>query len=474
MRPSPQVAGSKSSPQVSGSTCSTGVDQRRKKVEITGLETLRGTSKASLISLDTKTGSSVDRHVTCSKVKNDLSIYETLRTLPVVNGTTMTNDELRRELKYRNPSLVDIEEKNTEWLLERLKPGTVAILKARAVVGKGRIDRLSRAGPDLTVEQLRHEFVFRCPSKKRLARAKWKNWFIFQLGFGSLCVAPPEDMLVHCAIKQKSPSSTQESVSHTVSTVPDLFSSWTLDTVSVADAIVTEPAFLVPSNSAILATLPKIKTKLSNVRDNELNGTTMIPKRRTRCADLRHEDIELSDFPATSTGDNKSRYNIKASLAAKSKYIHASVAARKQALESESKEASSALEQCDEPTVPALPCQPISKQVSRRSMGKRQKYFVASRVVKRNSFESEAIREILRRAMEVERDLHQRKVDLEQREINKKTAERAENPEADKEQIGAQLSVAETFKAGVLTGKGSSQWLQNIKVARKLSRRSIG
>jgi hypothetical protein len=489
MRTSPQVTGNETNQEVAGtsSTSSTNVDPRRKKVEITGLETVRGSSQASL---DRKMESSADPLVACSKVKNELSIYDILPTLPVVNGTTMTDNELRRELKYRNPSLVDTEDKKTEWLLDHLKPGTIAILKARAVVGKGRIDRLSRAGPDLTVEQLRHEFVFRCPSKKRLARGKWKDWFIFQLGFGSLCVAPPEDIFVQYANKKKPPSSPPESASHTLATVPDLFSSWTLDTVSVADTTVTDPAFLAPSKSTTVTIWSKRRTNLSNMRDDELNGKTMtraalpsnsttasvVPKRRTRLADLRHEDTELSDSPATSASDNKSRYNIKASLATKTKYIKASVAARKQALESQSKEAANALEPCDGSTAPAFPCQPIANQAPRRSIGNRQKYFVASRVVvKRNSFESEAIQESLKRAVEVERDLSHRKADLE-REIKVKRAERKEILKADKEQkIRAKQSTAETSNASrVFTGKGSSQWLQNIKEARKLSLRNIG
>ena len=73
----------------------------------------------------------------------------------------------------------------------------------------------------MTLEQLRREFLHRHPSKKKLTHGKWKDWFLFQLGEGSLCVAP---MNKSVASVSKSGGSSQESISYTVSTAPTEFS----------------------------------------------------------------------------------------------------------------------------------------------------------------------------------------------------------------------------------------------------------
>lgn len=63
----------------------------------------------------------------------------------------------------------------------------------------------------LSLDQLKREFLYRHPSKKRITRGKWKDWFIFQLGKGSVCVAP---------MSENGGGSPQASIAYTVATAP--------------------------------------------------------------------------------------------------------------------------------------------------------------------------------------------------------------------------------------------------------------
>ena len=153
--------------------------------------------------------------------------------MPVVNDQ-MTDDELRRELIIRTPTAADAFSGNRKWLLDRLGEGTVSILKAREVVPVEIINQLEQVNSEMTLEQLRREFLYRYPTKKKLVRGKWKSWFLFQLHEGSICVATKEDAKAGYD-RLSHPDSPQESMNNTVSTAPTILSASTASTGAVEE-----------------------------------------------------------------------------------------------------------------------------------------------------------------------------------------------------------------------------------------------
>ena len=143
-----------------------------------------------------------------------------LDSLPVVSSS-MTEEELRSELQTRNQDIV-VSDKSKLWLLDYLKVGTISTVKALEVVPADVIDEMPKVSSiTMSEHQLRREFLHRHPFKKRLCRGKWKDWFVYQLGEGSICLAPMMSKPISFKSRRKSGgTASQASVSNTVSTAP--------------------------------------------------------------------------------------------------------------------------------------------------------------------------------------------------------------------------------------------------------------
>jgi hypothetical protein len=206
----------------------------RKLVEITGLETLE--HKDEKPSAAGTSGTLKRFHRKKKAWMDDASISSTvqpttvcLSDLPVVCDS-MTDDELRRELIIRNPAVADALSGTRQWLLDQLGVGTISIVKSQEVVSDEFLNRFGRVNSSMNVEQLRREFVHRHPSKKKIARGKWKAWFLLQLHEGSICVFDEVLQVQEDDTCQTRPDSPQGSMANTVSTAPTIFSSSTRNT----------------------------------------------------------------------------------------------------------------------------------------------------------------------------------------------------------------------------------------------------
>lgn len=219
---------------MAGSSSSTG--RKQKKVfEITGLETLQQHDEKNHIQ------GQKQNHFTRNKQQLPNGKHTPpdnfLSTLPFV-GQHMGDDELRRELILRNSAAATgAFSGSRQWLLDQLGE-TISIVKAREIVSDDVLNKLDRVSSLMTVEQLRREFVYRHPSKKKIARGKWKTWLLLQLHEGSICLAREESKEFHDFSKR--PESPQESMTITVSTVPTLFSASAASTT--ASVVVYKPA----------------------------------------------------------------------------------------------------------------------------------------------------------------------------------------------------------------------------------------
>jgi hypothetical protein len=206
-------------------------DDKRSRCQATKTSQRRkstGINKLSVITFDSKVASEFQENMNCKNEKNrkkgngkSLEAHIQMGSLPIISPN-MTEEELRTELTIRDPA-ADNNKKSKEWLLDKLKVGTICIMKARAEIGADVIDELPRVSAAMTTGQLRDELLYRDPSKKHIVRSKWKEWFLYQLCEGSICVSP---------LFQRRPPSPQESISNTVETVPTYASISSQDTMS--------------------------------------------------------------------------------------------------------------------------------------------------------------------------------------------------------------------------------------------------
>ena len=187
-----------------------------------------GTNKLSVITFDSKVASEFQENMNCNDEKDrkkgkgkSMEAHIQMDSLPIISPD-MTEEELRTELTIRDPT-ADNTKKSKEWLLDKLKVGTICIKKARAEIGADAIDKLPRVSAAMTTGQLRDELLYRDPSKKHIVRSKWKEWFLYQLCEGSICISP---------LFQWRPLSPQESISNTVETVPTYASNSSQDTMT--------------------------------------------------------------------------------------------------------------------------------------------------------------------------------------------------------------------------------------------------
>ena len=212
-------------------------DEQKRMIEIMGLERLsleptnakKTPTKTSIRSSNYNNSSRPQSTVIATKVNpstlkmivKSLQIGSfSLDSLPVVSSS-MTEEELRNELQTRNRD-IDVSNKGKLWLLDYLKIGTISTVKALEVVPADVIDDMPKvSATTMTEHQLRREFLHRHPIKKRLCRGKWKDWFVYQLGEGSICLAPMMSKPISFKSRKKSVGSfSQASVSNTVSTSP--------------------------------------------------------------------------------------------------------------------------------------------------------------------------------------------------------------------------------------------------------------
>ncbi|CAB9501282.1 expressed unknown protein [Seminavis robusta] len=544
-------------------------DPRMKKVEITGLETLRfeGVQKESLNKKSRgerndfkKSHSLADNsnkkkfiNLSVSVEEEDAgSIYSVLPSLPLVNS--MTEADLRFEMKIRNPT-VDTTGKTRQWLLDKLKLGTVSILKAREQVGRDRLLKVPQVGPSLTVEHLRREFFHRFPGKQKLGRGKWKDWFIIQLGVGSLCLAPPEEKLKRIT---RAPWSPQGSTSNTVSTclsestfptlstctiptfssdegepkvtpfdtntnkmVPDVSQD---GTASVADSAKSRQkihsnknryikAFKVarqtaqekeakhsmmqvePGNTSKANTEPAPKPfeigaakKLQSNKFGQLTDTAKEtpykipylnetieakanpagysepPKTPVTPSNFKQQSSETPRSRRRNMGTTRERY-FKSSRASRMTSCNGTGSGESQAMMGDLRKAMVEVEkkiESQKQQQESAPTEPT--RAAKSSSGKRQKYFNATKSSrsKRSSFgggESEALQESLKRAVEVEKEINQRK------------EEGCNLQDPTKKAPSSREALEEARKPAE---KGSSRWMNNVKRARKLARNSVG
>jgi len=128
----------------------------------------------------------------------------------------------------------------------------------------------------MTIEELRHEYLYRHPTKKRIARGKWKHWFLFQLGEESLCIAPPLESSgsptasISCTVSSSSGYSDTSSTANIIATKGNesTFSKYCLSNVSKDHSMTKKNDFnkltataVEKSAVAMLTDRPKIMAK---------------------------------------------------------------------------------------------------------------------------------------------------------------------------------------------------------------------
>lgn len=102
-------------------------------------------------------------------------------TYPTIS-TTLTVGQLRHEMHHRNPSVKGTSNKSKQWFLDQLGVGSVWTSSPDTVEDWTSYPTISDS---MTIPQLSYELLSRNPTQKGLS-TKNKTWFLEQLGVGSV------------------------------------------------------------------------------------------------------------------------------------------------------------------------------------------------------------------------------------------------------------------------------------------------
>ncbi|GFH48014.1 hypothetical protein CTEN210_04490 [Chaetoceros tenuissimus] len=100
---------------------------------------------------------------------------------PIIS-TTLTVGQLRHEMHHRNPSVKGTSNKSKQWFLDQLGVGSVWTSSPDTVEDWASYPTISDS---MTIPQLSYELLSRTPTQKGLS-GKNKTWFLEQLGVGSV------------------------------------------------------------------------------------------------------------------------------------------------------------------------------------------------------------------------------------------------------------------------------------------------
>lgn len=288
-------------------------------VQITGLETLQQQNGRHLQEGLSSKQRHVDRRKQESKPNGHFKVVASstssiLSSLPLVDSH-MSDDELCQEILLRNPGTADVFSGNRQWLFDQLGEGTISILKAREIVSEDVLNSFDRVNSSMTIQQLKREFFGRHPSKKKIARTKWKRWFLLHLHEGSICIVKEES---NARLGESSrPDSPQGSMANTVSTIPTIVSASTMSTITAEECEADYSSIAVQQPQEVWNSklMPASKQKYFNA---------------AKVARKRSQHLEKHDEVTTDAIKIKTRH-ARLNLGNKQKYFNASQVARKNA-----------------------------------------------------------------------------------------------------------------------------------------------
>jgi len=179
-----------------------------KKAKVTSSSTVKSAKKQAPATLDrgnTKRKATTPKDSSKLKEANVFSSSSPvgLRDLPRITSN-LTVAYLSHELLHRNPLQKGISSKTKDWFLEQLGEGSVweSSPQAKEIIDGDNKESLPTISSNLTIAQLSHELLERNPTQKS-SSGKNKQWYLDKLRLGTLWITG-ENFSHEVAVRERS------------------------------------------------------------------------------------------------------------------------------------------------------------------------------------------------------------------------------------------------------------------------------